>query len=152
MTISGKSLIKLQNQNILSIFKMNRTLRKFLIPMIYSLLRSVSSFKIYREFEERPTSPPSLTLRKCVCGIGAAISPGRGGGCHIRAIRRRSIDHCILFGLRIQDRVSFFESDSKTGRQICTITPSQGVLFGTLTLVLTYLSFSQREPVACNNG
>ena len=38
-----------------------------------------------------------------------------------------SSDQGILFGLRIRDRVSFFEPDSKTGCQICTITPSQPV-------------------------
>ena len=53
-------------------------------------------------------------------------SPGGGGGCHICAIRRRAADQGILFGLRIRDRVSFFEPDSKIGCQICTITPNQG--------------------------
>ena len=70
--------------------------------------------------------------------------PGGGGGeCHICAIRRRAADQGILFGLRIPDKVSFFEPDSKTGCQIsepgCLFT----VLFGTLPLVLTYLSFVQ---------
>ena len=53
------------------------------------------------------------------------FTPG-GGGSHICAIRRRAADQGILFDLRIRDRVSFFEPDSKTGCQICTITPSQG--------------------------
>ena len=63
------------------------------------------------------------------------------------SIRRRAADQGVLFGLRIRDKMSFFEPDSKTGCQICTITPSQAglftVLFGTLPLVLTYLSFVQ---------
>ena len=42
------------------------------------------------------------------------------------ARQRCAADEDILFGLRIQDRVSFFEPDSKTGCQVCTITPNQG--------------------------
>ena len=54
-------------------------------------------------------------------------SLARGGGgvmpymCHTETCRRSGY---ILFRLRIRDRVSFFEPDSKC--QICTITPSQG--------------------------
>ena len=43
--------------------------------------------------------------------------------CHTETCRP---DQGILFGLRIRDRVSFFEPDSKTGCQICEINPSQG--------------------------
>ena len=50
---------------------------------------------------------------------------GGGGGNAICAIRRRAADQGILFGLRIRDRVSFMEPDSKTGCQICKINPSQ---------------------------
>ena len=70
-----------------------------------------------------------LSGARCVCVLGGG--GGGGNAIWICAIRRR--------GLLIRDRVSFFEPDSKTGCQICTITPSPGAL----PLVLTYFSFAQ---------
>ena len=74
------------------------------------------------------------------------IAPPGGGYCQICAIRRRG-DQGILFGLRIRDRVSFFEPGSKTGCQNLYDHSEPGclftVLFGILLLLLTYLSFVQ---------
>ena len=51
----------------------------------------------------------------------------RGGGNAIYVpYRDMPADQGIVFGLRIRDRVSFSEPDSKTGCQICKINPSQG--------------------------
>ena len=63
------------------------------------------------------------------------------GGCHIRAIRKRAADQGILFGLRIRDRVSFFSLTLKQGAKF--VRSLRTILFGTLPLVLTYLSFVQ---------
>ena len=49
----------------------------------------------------------------------------QGGNNHICATRRHATNQGILFGLQIQDRVSLFEPDFKSGCQICTITPNQ---------------------------
>ena len=86
----------------------------------------------------------------------APCTPGGGGGggggvmpymCHTETCRRSG----YTFWPSNPRQGVFFELDSKTGCQICSITPSRDsetgclftVLFGTLPLVLTYLSFVQ---------
>ena len=94
---------------------------------IQNVIINISALMLDERHEKVEKIEQQIALARSFKTEVRPISPGGGGGlCHICAIRRRAADQGILFGLRIRHRVSFFEPDSKTGCQICTISPSQG--------------------------